>query len=225
MGIFGHTPGSIYLYLYIYIYITKLEVGSPSPTRGSATPRLPGPQSSAPQSSAPTRASSSPTPPLRQSRHAPKGVLPTHGTCGHSMAGPDSFANPGFGQPVATLGTESCCPMVPNSQRRAEQIESRILPLSVGGPSEPPGGFRGPMVRDFRPSPPSGPALGAVLGAPWPVSGACRVVLGPSLDVRGPSWGPPGPSWAICGPSRAGVERREAQNGKVKILFKSVRTS
>ena len=142
------------------------------------------------------------------------GVLPTHGTCGHSMAGPDSFANPGFGQPVATLGTESCCPMVPNSQRRAEQIESRILPLSVGGPSEPPGGLRGPMVRDFRPSPPSGPALGAVLGAPWPVSGACRVVLGPSLDVLGPSWGPAGPSWAICGPSRAGVERREAQNGK-----------
>ena len=63
----------------------------------------------------------------------------------------------------------------------------------------PPGDLSGPRARNVRPGPPSGLALGAVLGASWAILEASGAVLGPSVAVLGPSWRPIGPCWGELG--------------------------
>ena len=82
----------------------------------------------------------------------------------------------------------------------------------LGGLLGPPGGFRGPGVRNVRSGSPFGPPLKAVLEASRAVleassavSGPLGAVLGASWAVFGPYWGPVGPCWGdpgdLLGPS------------------------
>ena len=69
---------------------------------------------------------------------------------------------------------------------------SRGLSGAFWGPLGASLDFSGPRARNVRSGPPSGPALGAVLGASWAILEASGAVLGPSGAVLGPSWRPVG---------------------------------
>ena len=96
----------------------------------------------------------------------------------------------------------------------------------LGGLLGPPGDLSGPRARNVRSGPPSGPALGAVLGASraileasgaWGPLGPSWALLEASWAVLGRSWGPLGPSWSAGKPKRR--ERQNLPKTKKKSLF------
>ena len=83
----------------------------------------------------------------------------------------------------------------------------------------PPGGVWGPKARNVTFVPPSGPALGAVLGPSWAVFGASWVVLG----LVGPSWSSLGGLWgrlgATLGDSWAVFDAMKAQEAIMSNMY------
>ena len=87
----------------------------------------------------------------------------------------------------------------------------------------PPGDLSGPRARNVRPGPPSGLALGAVLGASWAILEASGAVLGPSVAVLGPSWMPIGPCWGELGGLLGCLGAPVSRKGEnVKIIEKLI---
>ena len=88
----------------------------------------------------------------------------------------------------------------------------------LGGLLGSPGDISGPRARNVRSGPPSGPALGAVLGASWAILEVSGALLGPSGAVSGRSWRPRRPCWGDLGGflGRLGaLVSRRGENAKI----------